>query len=302
MRVMITGGTGYIGGAVLDALVADAHDVVATIHDEALRGAIAARGARPALGDLRDVATLAVLAREADAVIHAANTNDADAAAVDTAAVRAFLGALGGTGRPFVYTSGAWVLGATGDRGADELTTPHPIPLVAWRADLEQEVVRANGVRGIVVRPGIVFGEDGGIPAKLARGELPVVGDGAQRMPLVHVRDLADLYVRALAAPAGAILHGVAMTRTARDVASGSEHALPADPLPLAAARERLGAFADALALDQVIASDRTRALVGWAPVRTREAVEAGSRRAALSSAGLPPRTERLTGPDDRSA
>jgi nucleoside-diphosphate-sugar epimerase len=227
-------------------------------------------------GDLRDPSALAALAASADAVIHAANTNGPDAADVDAAVTRAFLHALAGTAAPFVYTSGVWVLGATGARAADESSPPRPTPAVAWRAGLEAEVAAARRLRGVVVRPGVVFGEEGGIPGKLARGELPVVGDGAQRWPLVHVRDLADLYVRALGAPPGAVLHGVSTSATMRELAllGRARHGGGAPPsLPLAAARERLGAFADALALDQVVSAARTRALVGWGPER-RSVVE----------------------------
>jgi nucleoside-diphosphate-sugar epimerase len=275
MNVLITGGAGYIGGAILQAMRAAGHEPLAVAHSARAEAAIVARGGTPVRGDLRDLDGLAALAAAADAVVHAANTNGPDAADVDAAATRAFLRALDGTGAPFVYTSGAWVLGPTGARAADEHAPLRPTPLVAWRADLEGEIAAAarRGVRGVVLRPGIVFGEGGGIPGKVARGELPVVGDGAQRWPLVHVRDLADLYVRALGAPAGAVLHGVSAAATMREVALLGRAARGGGGAPatlsLAAARERLGAFADALALDQGISAARTRALVGWAPART---------------------------------
>jgi nucleoside-diphosphate-sugar epimerase len=268
MKVLITGGTGYIGGAVADALIAGGHEVVAVARDAGAELELRTRGAVPARGDLRDHARLAALASEVDAVIHAANTNTVDAAEVDTAATRAFLRALAGSGNPFIYTSGAWVLGATGSGTADEHSPRDPIPLVAWRGPLEEEVLKAPGMRGIVLRPGVVFGENGGIPGMLARGELPIVGDGSQRIPLVHVRDLADLYVRALAAPAGSVLHGIALTATAREIVAALAPAFVPASVELEDAQRSMGAFADALALDQVISSERTRSFVGWVPSR----------------------------------
>src|SRR5690606_10008908 len=209
----------YIGGAVMEALRAAGHEPRGVARSEAAARAMRARGGVPVNGDLRDPRGLAALARDADAVIHAANTQGADAAEADMAASRAIRDALIESGKPFVLTSGAWVLGDTGDRIADENSPRNPVDLVAWRAPLEAEIVAAPGMRGIVLRPGVVFGEQGGVPEMIARGELPVVGDGTQHWTMVHVRDLADLYVRALGAPPGAVLHGIALAATMREVA-----------------------------------------------------------------------------------
>ena len=216
-------------------------------------------------GDLADPEGLAAVVAGVDGVVHAANTNGEDAGEVDDAAVRAMVEALEGSGKPFVYTSGIWVLGETGEAAADERSPTDPLALVAWRGPLESWLIEAadRGVRTIVIRPGIVYGDGGGIPALLAAGELPVVGDGENRWPLVHVRDLARLYVNALAeAPAGAILHGISETVKQKDVGER----LGAEAMPLAEAREELGDFADALALDQHITAPRTRELLGWEP------------------------------------
>lgn len=288
MKVFLTGATGYIGAAVAEALAGAGHDVLALAHSDRAEAAIHERGWTPARGDLREPTSLAAHAGGADAAVHAANTGGADAAEVDTAATRAMLGALAGSGKPFVYTSGVWVLGDTGGLIVDEETaTDHPAALSAWRAALEPEITAAagRGVRAVVIRPGVVYGRGGGLPGMLARGELPVVGDGRQRWPLVHLDDLADLYLCALEAPAGSLLHGTdgwaAMIELALAGRAGAGAAV--ERLDLAAARARLGAFADALALDQRVAADRTRRLTGWTP-RAAPAIEellAGSYRTA---------------------
>lgn len=193
------------------------------------------------------------------------------------ALVRAILAAYEGTPKRLVYTSGVWSYQNTGERVVDETTPPtDPLPLVAWRVPVEREVVAAGGV---VVRPGIVYGRGEGARGILGmlvsearrEGRVRYVGDGRQEWPLVHVDDLADLYVRALAAPPGTLLHGVGdACATMRDLALAASHAGGAPgrvaSWPIAEARAALGGFADALAVSQRVSSARTRAITGWTP------------------------------------
>jgi uncharacterized protein YbjT (DUF2867 family) len=120
MRILITGSTGYIGGAVAAAAAGAGHEVLALARNDEKAAAARERGWTPVEGDLQRPEGLAAAAEGADAVIHAANTNSDDAAEVDAAATRALLAALAGTGKPFVYTSGVWVLGDTGGAIAGE--------------------------------------------------------------------------------------------------------------------------------------------------------------------------------------
>lgn len=274
MDVLITGVTGYIGSAVADAINSAGHSVHALAHSAETVALVRSLGWKPVPGDLRETDELERIAGSVDAVVHLANTGADDAAQVDREATRAFLRALSGSGKPFLYTSGAWVLGAG---NSDESARLDPPALVAWRAALEAEVLRAApGVRTVVIRPGIVFGRGGGIPGMIARGELPIVGSGTQRWPLVHLDDLADLYVRALHAPAGAILHGVSASLTMRDLAllgAAMDSRTAPESLSIEEARKRLGPFADALALDQLVSSRKTRDMLEWRP-RQRSVIE----------------------------
>ena len=276
MKVLVLGATGYIGSVVAERLAKEGHEVVALARSDESARSLAARGHRVERGDVADAAGVARLAAAADATIHAANTNDASNAAADAALTRAVLAAYRGTGKRLVYTSGVWSFQSTGERVVDETTPADPLPLVAWRVPVEREVLDAGHV---VLRPGIVHGRGarlqgivGMLVAEARRdGRVRYVGDGRQEWPLVHVDDLADLYARALAAPGGSILHGVAGAPVAmRDIALAASHAGGApgrvEPWPLAEARAALGGFADALALSQRVSSARTRAATGWDP------------------------------------
>ena len=279
MRVFLTGATGYIGGAVADALMAAGHDVVGLARsDDAVRR-LEARGINARRGDLREPQSISEAAREMDAVIHTASTNDTGAPQADRETVEAITQALEGTNKPFIYTSGIWVYGDTGDSVADEQSPLNPTPLVAWRPSNEQRVLEATkrGVRAVVIRPAIVYGRGVGIPAELVqsareKGTARFVGTGENRWPQVHADDLADLYVRALEhAPAGTVLNAtsgaavrVSEVAEAASRAGGAEGRT--ESWPIEEARKSLGPYADALALDQQVSSEKAVELLGWTP------------------------------------
>ncbi len=274
MRVLLTGATGYLGSAAAEALRAAGHEVAGLARSDGAAARLEAAGFAARRGDLARPETLAEPVADADAVVHAAALpGDADAAAV-----AAMLRMLAGTGRPLVYTSGAWVLGSTGGTVADEDAPTDAAELVAWRPAVEQAVLSsaARGVRGVVLRPTVVYGRGGGTPGSMVRsaqrkGVVRYVGDGRQRWPFVHVDDLAELYVLALDAAPGTLLHASAgPSVAAREVAeaAAASHGARAEPWPLEAARATLGAFADALALDQQVSAGRARRLLGWEPRR----------------------------------
>jgi nucleoside-diphosphate-sugar epimerase len=211
--------------------------------------------------------------------------------------VDAILDALAGSDKPFIYTSGIWSHGDTGGTVVDETSPVHPAPLVAWRQAVDDRVLKGakRGIRSIVIRPAVVYGRAGGIPAGFAdsarkNGAARFVGTGQNRWPLVHVDDLADLYAIALErAPAGTLLLAVhGPSQRVRDLAAAASRGAGAGgrtaAWPLEEARQKLGAYADALVLDQQ-ASGRRAEELGWRPHRpdVLEELERGSyaRRAA---------------------
>lgn len=279
MKVYLTGATGYIGSAVAEALQKAGHDVTGLARTPEKARQLEAREIRAVLGDLLQPETVAAPARSADGVIHTANTNDANSPQADATVVRAISRLLEGTNKPFVYTSGVWVLGSTGDKIATEETPLNPTPLVAHRPEIEREVLGAKdrGVRAIVIRPALVYGRGGSLPAMLTKsaretGVARYVGDGQNRWPFVDLEDLAALYVLALEkAPAGSLYHAshgpsyrVAEVAEAASIGAGAKGKTAA--WPLVEARKTLGPFADALALDQQVSGEKARKELGWSP------------------------------------
>ncbi len=276
MRVFLTGGTGYVGAAVLEALIRAGHDVTMLVRNPGAAERAQARGISAFVGSLSKVGSYRENATGFDAYVHAAFDGSDDGAAIDALTVTT-LGQLACDARAaFIYTSGVWVLGATREP-ADEDAPTNPTPLVAYRVGHEQQVLgfNASGARASVIRPGIVFGGGRGIVAEMIKnaenGLMRVIGSGENRWPLVYERDLADLYVRVLADPAASgIFHGVdendeTVNEIAEALASHSPQRPDVRMVPLTEARKKFGPYADALALDQVVRCPRARA-IGWEP------------------------------------
>jgi len=280
MHVFLTGATGYIGSAVLEALLRGGHQVTAMVRDPEKGERLAERGATAVLSELGIVRTYQERAAACDVVIHTAAETSPRRIEKDRLAIDTLIGTLkrgaSRSPRAFIYTSGVWVLGNT-SRPADEQASLSPAVTSAWRVPHEEVVLASSGdgVRTVVVRPGIVYGGTTGIVSDLIKdglnGLIRVIGPGTNRWSCVYDRDLADLYVRLVEAPdASGLFHAndEADERVA-DIAEAIAAQVPIRPdvryVPLPEARSKLGDYADALALDQRMRSPRARQL-GWSP------------------------------------
>ena len=279
MRVFVTGATGYVGFAVATALRRAGHDVYGLTRTAAKAPQLARREIRPVIGDIGDPKSYADTAEECSVLVHAAFESSASAVTKDKTAVDALIeaGRRGSQPKTLIYTSGVWVHGDTGGTLVDETTPVAPIKLVAWRPAHEQLVLQAKAVRGLVIRPGCVYGGHGGLTGSwfeaAAAGKAPtVVGSGHNRWTMVHVDDLADAYVRAAENElAGAVFDVTDRSRaTVLELATAAARAagFPGElrPVPLGEARRTMGDFADALALDQHVDARKAVRLLGWQP------------------------------------
>lgn len=286
MRIFVAGATGYLGSGLVRAALAAGHQVTGLARTPEAAAKLRAAGAAVHDGDLTRPDSLRGLAEEHDALVHAAAVpKGPDRPAVDRAATFALIDAARATGAPrsVIYTSGIWTLGATnGVPAGEDASVDHPADVSMFRPALERDVMTATGggLACAVVRPGMVYGGTDGVIHALASwfpeeagraGEIVTIDEGANRWPVIHVDDLARLYLLIAERRARGMFHvvepePVRVSDIATRLAALSDRKLSS--WPLAEARAKLGPIAVAYALDQHVIAPRTERELGWRPGR----------------------------------
>ena len=280
LRVLVLGGTGVIGTAVVHALVARGHDVIGLARSEASAAKLKQSGAAPLAGDIAAPGRWIAALPQLDAVIHMACDFASDMEAVDRHLLDAMLPALAAQPQRvrFIYTGGCWLFGETGDAAATEASPFRPLPAFAWMVPHLARVLAAPGIDGVVIHPAMVYAGAGGVFSRFAReamagSAIRVIGSEAVRWPLVHSDDLAALYALALEQARsgesyiGAAVDGLAVGEIARAFAKRFGTAPQAPQIISAdAIAAELGEWARGRALDQRLSGDKARGELGWRP------------------------------------
>ncbi len=281
MRVFVTGASGWIGSAVVDELLAAGHEVTGLARSDASAAALEARGAQVQRGDLDDLDSIRVGAKDAEAVIHLANKHDFSNPAVSNAAERAAVQTIGdvlaGTDRRFLLASGVAAL-ADGRPATEDDASPFHGPEAprGGSENLAFEFVE-RGVHTVSLRfaPTVHGTGDHGFIAAIAavareKGVSGYPGDGTNRWAAVHRSDAARLVALGLEkAPAGARLHAVAEEGVpTREIAAaiGRAFDLPVASVASDEVQEHFGWIGAFFAMDLSATSTVTRELLGWTP------------------------------------
>jgi len=274
MDVLVVGATGYVGNAVERAFAARRHHTVATARSDIARMKLAAQGVETVYADAGRPETLIGPVKSAEAVVYCVQATDADPWEVDLKAIRAIARTMAGTENTFVYISDAWMYGDT-EEVVDETTPIRPPALVEKRAHLERMVLNMVkiGIRGHVVRSGIVYGDGGGIPAMFVqsarqRQASTIVGSGNNRWATIARNDLGPLVALvAERGKPGAVYNAVDdYSFTVREIAEAASRGAGAGGAISLTLPDLLGPFGECLMLDQRISADKARRDLGWKP------------------------------------
>jgi nucleoside-diphosphate-sugar epimerase len=283
MRVFITGGTGFIGSAIVQELIQAGHRVLGLARSDKAASALAAAGAEVHRGDLEDPDSLKRGVAAAEGVIHNGFIHDfarfKEVCEIERRAIEALGAAVLGSDRPLVITSGTALI-APG-RLANENDAPGVDSSVIPRVVTEETAasLATRGARVSLVRlsPSVHGeGDHGFVPTLISiareKGVSAYIGDGRNRWNAVHRLDAARLFKLALEkAPASTRLHAVAEEAVAfREIAEviGRRLNLPVVSKSPEEAASHFGWFAPFAGLDCPASSKLTQERFGWRPVQ----------------------------------
>jgi nucleoside-diphosphate-sugar epimerase len=202
MQALVTGATGFVGGHLVEALLAGGDRVRCLVRPGSDRRWLPP-GAELATGSIDDSATLASAITGVDVVYHlAATTSTArpdDYDRTNRGAVVRLLGVLAAQAprARLVFCSSLAVGGPSrSGRPLTEADPPAPIgPYGVSKARAEEAIARA-GIDAVIIRAPAVYGpRDRDVLAAFrlaARGLAIRTGPRGQRLALIHVRDLVQ--------------------------------------------------------------------------------------------------------------
>jgi UDP-glucose 4-epimerase len=316
MRVLVTGGSGFIGSHVVDKLLAEG--IEPRILDLVSSPYHSPEEVEVYLGSVTDPEVCELALADCDAVIHLAAMADvgdvtADPAAAENVNARGTFTVLSAAARAGVrrvlYGSTIWVYGECAEPAVDE-ETPIPAPRHFYTAtklagelycvsyaelcDLDCSILRFGIPYGPRARPSTALAAFTDQAA--GGGPLTIAGDGKQSRRLVYVEDLAEGVLLAVRAAAPGRVYNLA----------GSESVTVTE---MAAAVRRAVGDAEIVYVDgrrgdfpgKEVSSERARRELGWAPrtalhegvrryVDWRVQAEADRRKPPQATSGRPPR------------
>lgn len=278
MKIVVFGAPGFIGLAVTTTLVAQGHDVIGIVRSETGAALVHKAGATPLIGDMTQPATWTEVVVQAEGVIQLAASFDGDLGAAERAWLDPMLELA--RKRPpirLIYTGGCWLYPAQTHPAINEETPFDPLGPFAYMVNHCARLTRSENINLTTIHPGIVWSETGGFYAQYrsqidARSPFRVTGSSETLWPLVHVDDLALLYVLAVTQPTAATDYfgvadvGYPVKNLIRHVARKVGKPARLEPISVTQAVVENGEWAVGQARSQKIVSSKAKDDLGWIP------------------------------------
>ncbi len=202
MNALVTGGTGFVGRHLIDALLRRGDAVTALVRTAAKGADLAGRGVRLVAGDLSDAAALRAAARDQEVIYHAAGLvaakDEAEFLAVNRDGTARLVAAAAEMSRARIVLVSSLAAAGPAARGSPLRGAEPPRPVTAYgRSKLAGEAaLQAGKLPWSIVRPPAVYGPGDTEMLRVYQaaklGLVPVFGDGAQELSLVYAPDLAE--------------------------------------------------------------------------------------------------------------
>ncbi len=277
MNIIISGGKGFLGSAMIPPLVAAGHQVAiwSRTPDEEKRLGVKAFHWDPVAGPPAPESLQGI-----DAVIHLAGERVAhkwtdevkvrirESRVVGTRNLVTALSAMSPKPRVLVCSSATGFYGERGEEELSEASAPGTSFLaeVCQEWEREADAAAASGIRLVKIRTGMVLGAAGGALARLVPafnskmgGKL---GSGKQWTSWIHIRDIVELYRFALEREVAGVLNGTAPNPVRNDAfteALGAALDQPAKlSIPEFALKMMFGEMAEVMLASQKVIPEAT--------------------------------------------
>lgn len=284
MRVLVFGGSGYIGRHLIKHLVDEKYVVDAFIRRESAAEQMIGLGARPVLGSIESGEGINAMIGASDAVIWAAQLMLED----ERRFVGQVIDRLKGTGKALIFTGGTSLLSRATNGDWDENSYGEddafqPRRQIAPRLEIEAMVRAAasDGFRPMCIRPSLVWGHGGSqiirdfYHSATATGAVCHIGRGLNVYTNVHVDDVAVMYRLMLEKGVAGGLYHAASGEVSYGVMAGAIARHIGVPTRSVTIKEGIGIW-DKFMAGVVLCScskvraPRARSELGWAPHEDR--------------------------------
>jgi nucleoside-diphosphate-sugar epimerase len=288
MRVFVTGATGFVGKAIVKALLQRNHEVVGLVRDVKKGKALEQLGVTLVVGDMLEPTSYEGVVSTVDAVIHAAQSpiqgrftqqKVRQMEQADILMTQVLSQACLQHDKKFLYTSSCLTYGDQADRWITEQNPLHAPLISEAHEQMVKELLslhREKHLRVIIIAPGWVYGAGGLFKQSFydtqQKGQLHIFGAGKNYWSPIHVDDLATAYALAVESEAYGEVYDVVDEQPLphREIVNLFTDALGVkrvSSMPLWFLKLLLGGpLVDTLVVSFRVKNDKVKQALGWQP------------------------------------